>query len=134
MAVEAWDRQTGTLVRLDSATCAFAYRDSLFKRSGERYIVIGVEFRLPRHGELRTDYAGVAELANPGEAPRCARRGRGHRPATHAQAAQSGLIGNAGSFFKNPVVTQAEAAAARATPTCPCTRQAPSGPSCRPPG
>src|SRR5262249_53556130 len=59
--VEAGDRQSGLLVRLDNARCEFAYRDSLFKHDTSRYIITAVEFLLPRGGELRTDYAGVGD-------------------------------------------------------------------------
>ncbi len=46
--VEAWDRDERRLLRLDNGDCAFGYRDSLFKRQRDRYIVTAVEFALPR--------------------------------------------------------------------------------------
>ena len=111
-AVEAWDRLDGRALRLGREDCAFGYRDSLFKRAPERWIVTAVEFRLSRSAPLRLDYAGVREeleamgATGPGprevaEAVRRLRRRKLPDPAT---------IGNAGSFFKNPVVTQQRAA------------------------
>jgi UDP-N-acetylmuramate dehydrogenase len=103
--VEAWDRHSGAIVRLDNAACAFAYRDSIFKRDPDRYIITAVEFLLPRVGELRTDYAGVgAELAamnveaNPRTVAEAVARLRTRKLPNPA------IIGNAGSFFKNPIV------------------------------
>jgi UDP-N-acetylmuramate dehydrogenase len=103
--VEAWDRQTATIVRLDNAACAFAYRDSAFKRDPDRYIITAVEFLLPRTGTLRTDYAGVADElatmnveANPLTVAEAVARLRTRKLPNPA------IIGNAGSFFKNPVV------------------------------
>ncbi len=104
--VEAWDRDAGAMVRLDRATCAFAYRDSLFKQVPERYLVAAVEFVLPRQRALKLDYAGIPEelaamdVALPtfrdvAEAVIRIRRRKLPDPA---------VIGNAGSFFKNPIV------------------------------
>ena len=102
--VEAWDRTAGNLVRLDNAACQFAYRDSLFKREPGRHIVTAVEFLLPRSGTLRTDYAGIAgELAamnveaSPLTVAEAVARIRTRKLPNPA------VIGNAGSFFKNPV-------------------------------
>ena len=115
--VEAWDRQAGRFERLDAAQCAFAYRDSVFKREPERWIVTAVEFRLAREARPRLDYAGVREelaaqgvIADPtpqqvANAVRRLRRRKLPDPA---------VIGNAGSFFKNPVVEAALAARIRA--------------------
>ena len=109
--VEAWDRYSGAIVRLDNAACAFAYRDSAFKRDPNRYIITAVEFLLPRSGELRTDYAGVgAELAamnvetNPLTVAEAIARLRTRKLPNPA------IVGNAGSFFKNPIVAATTAA------------------------
>jgi UDP-N-acetylmuramate dehydrogenase len=103
--VEAWDRHSGAIVRLDNQASAFAYRDSAFKRDPDRYIITAVEFLLPRSGELHTDYAGVgAELAamnvetNPLTVAEAIARLRTRKLPNPA------IIGNAGSFFKNPMV------------------------------
>ena len=104
--VEAWDRDRGSMVRLDRETCAFGYRDSLFKQVPDRYVITAVEFALPRQRTLKLDYAGIPEqlaamgIASPtfrdvAEAVVRIRRSKLPDPA---------VIGNAGSFFKNPLV------------------------------
>ena len=104
--VEAWDRDSGAMIRLDREACAFAYRDSLFKCVPDRYLVAAVEFALPRQRALKLDYAGIPEelaamdVAVPifrdvAEAVIRIRRRKLPDPA---------VIGNAGSFFKNPIV------------------------------
>ena len=59
--VEAFERATGQFRRLDARACAFAYRDSLFKREPERFVVTAVEFALTRTPALRLDYAGLGD-------------------------------------------------------------------------
>ncbi|WP_019398663.1 UDP-N-acetylmuramate dehydrogenase [Pseudoxanthomonas sp. GW2] len=115
-AVEAWDLQAGGWVRLDRTACAFGYRDSAFKRQPGRWIVAAVEFELSRTAAPRLDYAGLAdELAAMGaSAP-------GPREVAEAvirirrrKLPDPARVGNAGSFFKNPIVPQALAEALRA--------------------
>jgi len=109
--VEAWDLVRGQFVRLDSSDCEFGYRDSLFKREPGRWIVTAVEFRLTRDGALRLDYAGVGEeLAAAGVAAPTAREvADAVRRLRRRKLPDPALIGNAGSFFKNPVVATARA-------------------------
>ncbi|MGH8091180.1 MAG: UDP-N-acetylmuramate dehydrogenase [Rudaea sp.] len=109
--VEAFDRRDGRLVRLDNATCAFAYRDSLFKREPDRYLVCAVELRLPRERELRLDYAGVREelAAMKIDAPSHAAVAEAVMRLRLRKLPNPAEIGNAGSFFKNPVVSAAQA-------------------------
>ena len=105
-SVEAWDLRERRVVMLDHATCAFAYRDSLFKHEPGRYIVTAVRFVLPRSRALRTDYAGIDE--------QLARMGVDKPAPFHVAEAvvhlrtrklpDPAVIGNAGSFFKNPIV------------------------------
>jgi UDP-N-acetylmuramate dehydrogenase len=115
-AVEAWDREAGALVRLANAECAFAYRDSVFKQQRERYVVTAVEFDLPRRRELRTDYAGVGdELAALGiTTPTPAAVAEAIARLRTRKLPDPALIGNAGSFFKNPLVERTVADRLRA--------------------
>lgn len=112
-AVEAFEPASGQWRRFDNAACAFAYRDSLFKREADRYLIAAVEFALPRHAAPKLDYAGIGEelaargIAAPtpqdvAEAVIAIRRRKLPDPA---------VLGNAGSFFKNPIVPAAQAEA-----------------------
>ncbi|MCD9031248.1 UDP-N-acetylmuramate dehydrogenase [Luteimonas sp. Y-2-2-4F] len=113
VAVEAFDRLDARFVRLDREDCAFAYRDSRFKRTPDREIVVAVEFLLSRNAPPDIAYAGVAdELSAMGVAAAM--------PADVAEAVcrlrrrklpDPARIGNAGSFFKNPLVPAAQAEA-----------------------
>jgi UDP-N-acetylmuramate dehydrogenase len=112
-AVETWDRNAGAMARLDRESCAFAYRDSLFKRVTDRHIVTAVEFALPRQRALKLDYAGIPEelqamdVASPTfrDVAEAVIRIRSRKLPDPA------VIGNAGSFFKNPIVPAALAEA-----------------------
>ncbi|TNY26074.1 UDP-N-acetylmuramate dehydrogenase [Fulvimonas soli] len=109
-SVEAWDVRERRVVSLDNAACAFAYRDSAFKRAPGRYVVTAVRFALPRARGLRLDYAGIRE--------ELARMGVDRPAPFHVAEAvvhlrtrklpDPAVIGNAGSFFKNPVVPAAQ--------------------------
>jgi UDP-N-acetylmuramate dehydrogenase len=105
-AVEAFQRDTGQVKRLSREDCALGYRDSLFKREPERWVVTAVELRLPRQRELRLDYAGVKEeLAAMGVAtPRPVHVAEAISRIRTRKLPNPAVLGNAGSFFKNPVV------------------------------
>ncbi|MFC5569469.1 UDP-N-acetylmuramate dehydrogenase [Lysobacter yangpyeongensis] len=116
-AVEVFEPATGELRRFDAAGCDFAYRDSLFKRQPDRYIVTAVEFALSREPSLKLDYAGIREelaaMDIPSPTPQLVadaviaiRRRKLPDPA---------VLGNAGSFFKNPIVPAAQAEALKST-------------------
>lgn len=108
-AVETWDRHASAMARLDRASCAFAYRDSVFKRVADRHTVTAVEFALPRQRALKLDYAGIPEelqamaIASPTfrDVAEAVIRIRSRKLPDPA------VIGNAGSFFKNPIVPAA---------------------------
>ncbi len=104
--VEVFDRIAGKFLRLENADCAFAYRDSLFKRTPSAYVVTAVEFLLPRKSELRLDYAGVREelQAMHAGAPTAPLVAEAVTRLRLRKLPNPALIGNAGSFFKNPVV------------------------------
>jgi UDP-N-acetylmuramate dehydrogenase len=105
-SVEAWDTVERRVATLDRAACAFAYRDSVFKRQPGRYIVTAVRFALPRSHELRLDYAGIREeLARMGvERPAPFHVAEAVVHLRTRKLPDPAVIGNAGSFFKNPIV------------------------------
>ncbi len=109
--VSYFDRISGQVLTLDKAACEFAYRDSVFKRRlKEQAIIVEVCFALPKSWQPNLRYAELMqELAVRGVAD--------PDPRTISDAVISirtrklpdpAAIGNAGSFFKNPVVTEAQ--------------------------
>ncbi|HET9693972.1 MAG TPA: UDP-N-acetylmuramate dehydrogenase [Steroidobacteraceae bacterium] len=114
-AVHAFDRTTATPVRLSAAECAFGYRDSAFKRDPDRHIVVAVEFRLRRDAPTRLDYAGLREELDAMGAPEQTPRNvaAAVRRIRRRKLPDPAVVGNAGSFFKNPVVPLALACALR---------------------
>ena len=126
--VEALDRHAGAMVRLDRDACAFAYRDSVFKHQADRYLVTAVEFVLPRTPHLRLDYAGIREeLAAMGieGTPRASQVAEAVIRIRRRKLPDPAVLGNAGSFFKNPIVPAAQAEAlAGAHPGMPLFRGA----------
>lgn len=106
-AVTAFDFETGETFILDKAACAFGYRDSIFKqRLRDRAVVLDVTFRLPKQWLANIRYADVAqELAQRGIAQPSAQDVSTAVIAIRTRKLPDpALIGNAGSFFKNPVV------------------------------
>ena len=115
-AVEAFEPATGGMHRFSADECRFAYRDSLFKHAPDRYLVTSVEFALPHHAALRLDYAGIAEeLAARGvTAPTAQSVADAVIAIRRSKLPDPTVLGNAGSFFKNPIVPAAQAEALKA--------------------
>lgn len=105
--VEVWDRQLNQLTELDSADCAFRYRDSLFKSlEPDRYVIVSVCFELSSRFQPRLNYAGLAECVGPSAD---ARQVFDAVVALRQQKLPDpDQLANAGSFFKNPVVSAAK--------------------------
>ena len=110
-AVHVFDRQTDAFDRLTAERCGFGYRDSVFKRAPDRRIVTAIELRLPRAGATNLSYAGLAEeLAAMGGLESTPRNvAAAVRRIRRRKLPDPAVAGNAGSFFKNPVVTRAVA-------------------------
>ncbi|AZF21988.1 UDP-N-acetylmuramate dehydrogenase [Pseudomonas sp. R3-52-08] len=108
----ALDRQTGELRDFSLQECRFAYRDSLFKHEVGRWLILRVRFALSRASHLKLDYGPVQQRlagqgitnATPADVSRAICSIRREKLPDPAQ------LGNAGSFFKNPLVPQALAA------------------------
>ena len=116
LSVEAWDRAHECFVELPAADCAFGYRDSCFRRAPARWIITAVRFKLARSGALHLDYADIREeLARMRiEQPRAVHVAEAVLRLRTRKLPDPAVIGNAGSFFKNPQVDAACAATLRA--------------------
>lgn len=105
--LDAVSLDDGVARRFDAADCCFGYRDSLFKREeAGRWLITSVTFRLPKRWQAITAYADVKKELEAGgiveptgidisNAVMAIRRRKLPDPTE---------IGNAGSFFKNPLV------------------------------
>ncbi|WEK52340.1 MAG: UDP-N-acetylmuramate dehydrogenase [Candidatus Kaistia colombiensis] len=113
-SLSAYDIETGGFVTFGKDECAFAYRDSVFKHHPGRYVVTNVRFRLPRPWQPVLSYPDIAAIfldvvdASPEAVfdEVVAVRGR--------KLPDPAVIGNAGSFFQNPIVAAAKHEALKA--------------------
>ena len=109
--VDTIDLQTGAPRQFGAEECRYGYRDSIFKHELRgRYAVTHVCFRLARHFRPQLNYGGI----------RLALQTRGIREEEitaealrqtiidirRAKLPDPQVMGNAGSFFTNPVVTR----------------------------
>lgn len=106
-SLEAIERSTGNLHTFDNATCEFGYRSSIFKTHAKnQFVITSVTFKLNKRPIFNTSYGAIEqELSSSGikelsikvisDAVIRIRESKLPNPTE---------IGNAGSFFKNPVI------------------------------
>ncbi|HVZ46074.1 MAG TPA: UDP-N-acetylmuramate dehydrogenase [Ramlibacter sp.] len=115
-SLDAIDLNTGRLFTLNAAQCAFGYRDSVFKHSAAkdsdlglagRALILRVRLRLPKPWRAVTGYLDLQrKIAETGIGEPDARQVYDWVCAIRsAKLPDPRVIGNAGSFFKNPTVT-----------------------------
>ncbi len=106
-AVHAWEYGVGP-VDLSPADCAFGYRDSRFKREPGRYLITAVSFDLSTPRALKLDYGAIrGELDRLGiEQPTATDVANAVTGIRRSKLPDWFLLGNSGSFFKNPVVAR----------------------------
>lgn len=111
----ALDRQTGELRDFSLEECAFAYRDSYFKRNPGRWVILRVRFALSRNAPLHLDYGPVRQrLSEQGiEQPSAQQVSDAICSIRREKLPDPAQLGNAGSFFKNPVISAELAARIR---------------------
>lgn len=111
----ALDRQTGELRDFSLEDCNFAYRDSLFKQQAGRWVILRVRFVLDRVARLHLDYGPVRQrLTEQGiDQPTASDVSQAICSIRSEKLPDPAVLGNAGSFFKNPLVSAALAAQIR---------------------
>src|SRR5690606_334944 len=102
----ALDRETGEVRDFALEDCAFGYRDSLFKQQPGRWLILRVRFVLQRHSTLHLDYGPIRQRleAQGVQAPTALDVSRAVCEIRSEKLPDPARLGNAGSFFKNPLV------------------------------
>ena len=107
--LEAYHLETGEIHSFSKEQCEFGYRESVFKRKlKNQYIITQVYFRLNKSSKLNTSYGVIeSELAKMGiEKPTIKDVSSAVIAIRSSKLPNPKEIGNAGSFFKNPVVSK----------------------------
>jgi UDP-N-acetylmuramate dehydrogenase len=104
-SLTAFDFASGTVRTMDAADCRFGYRDSVFKhQDGRSLAVLDVTFALPRAWTPNLRYAELARELDGVAAPTPRQVSEAVVAIRRRKLPDPAEIGNAGSFFKNPVV------------------------------
>lgn len=122
VSLDAYDRAQDAFVTLEREACNFAYRHSVFKEQAGRYVVTRIRLGLTRTGKAELGYRELANLG-PVEHPRVVMDAV--VATRNSKLPDWRVLGNAGSFFHNPIVSAAEGQAfAAANPGAPAFPQA----------
>lgn len=107
-SVTYWDWEDRSFHTLSNEECHFGYRDSIFKRElKDSFFISSVQFRLRKHAAVNTAYGAIEEelkkmsvtVPSARDVAEAVIRIRSSKLPDPQQ------IGNAGSFFKNPVIS-----------------------------
>ena len=110
--LEALRISDGELVRFTKAECRFGYRESFFKREGkDLFVIMTVAFTLSKHPVVNTVYGSIkSELEKRGvTTPTIGDVSEAVIAIRSSKLPDFHVLGNAGSFFKNPTVPAEEA-------------------------
>jgi UDP-N-acetylmuramate dehydrogenase len=110
-SLDAIDLQTGHVFTLNAAECAFAYRDSIFKHAPtglkDKAMILRVRFALPKSWTPSLGYADLEKKMAEQNCPQPDAQQvlRWVCDLRRAKLPDPSVVGNVGSFFKNPTVT-----------------------------
>ncbi len=113
--VRVLDRRSGVISELSNSDCRFSYRSSIFNTTHKnRYVLLNAMFTLEPGGKPRIDYEELQFLVGRGKT--AASIGEIREAVFEIRKAKAMILAeggpdskNVGSFFKNPVLTRAEA-------------------------
>jgi len=107
--LEAYDLHAQTLRSFSHSDCEFGYRESVFKRKYKnRYIILNVSFKLSKHPKFNISYGAIADELNKMGITELSLKAVSQAVINirTSKLPNPAVIGNAGSFFKNPVVSK----------------------------
>jgi UDP-N-acetylmuramate dehydrogenase len=110
-SVTFWHWEEKKMITFNNEECHFAYRDSIFKQElKDQFFIVSVVFRLNKQAQLNISYGAIEEELKKMNVDN-------YTPKAIAEAVirirtsklpDPKVIGNAGSFFKNPTITTAQ--------------------------
>ena len=112
--VRAYDRQTDSIVELSRDDCQFTYRTSVFNTTAkDRYIVLRVSYSLLnggppsiRYADLQREFEGASATPTLSQVRDVVRRIRARKAMLLVEGDSD--CRSAGSFFKNPIVSETQ--------------------------
>ena len=105
--VEVLNKGTLETRRLSRGECDFGYRDSVFKKEeGKNLIILRVALRLRVDGQPYLVYKDLAEYFLEKPTPTLVDMRRAVLEIRHSKFPDLAMVGTAGSFFKNPIVSE----------------------------
>ena len=103
-SIEAFDVKANAFVTLSNSDCQFAYRNSFFKQNPHRFIVTKVIFKIPKAWEAKIHYADLVKQFEGNSNPSAEEIFLAVCKIRTHKLPDPKVIGNAGSFFQNPVI------------------------------
>jgi UDP-N-acetylmuramate dehydrogenase len=106
-SLSAIELATGETRTFNNAECDFGYRNSIFKKElKDKYLITNVCLKLTKHPQLNTSYGAVnSRLEEKGiDSPDITDVSKAVIEIRRSKLPDPTKLGNAGSFFKNPVV------------------------------
>ena len=111
--VQALNIETGRLQEFSRTDCEFGYRDSLFKRHSGRWLIVSIRMKLSRNAQPCLSYPSLAEALRTQARPTAEQVAQAVCALRRQRLPDPAILGNAGSFFKNPLVDPITAAKLR---------------------
>lgn len=108
----AYDRVQEKQLIFKKEECDFGYRTSIFKRPENkgRYLILNITLKLNKNGTPSLKYKSLTDFLNEKgiENPTLQQTREAVLELRGSKLEDPGVIGNAGSFFKNPIVDQSK--------------------------
>ncbi|MGB0806634.1 MAG: UDP-N-acetylmuramate dehydrogenase [Salibacteraceae bacterium] len=110
VSLEAVNLENGELESFDLEACQFGYRNSVFKNELKgNYVIVSVTIRLTKVGEFNTSYGSIGQELEKAGVKNVTAKAISDAVITIRQSKlpDPAKLGNSGSFFKNPIISEA---------------------------
>ena len=106
--VKTVDIENGTVKEFSNAACDFSYRNSIFKQTTQRYVITSVVFRLQKSFSYVEKYVDLSRELENNPNPSLSDVREAVINVRTRKLPDPAALPNAGSFFKNPILSESE--------------------------